>query len=185
MKVYIASDSHFNHADIISYCGRPKNHEELIFKGFLKIKPEDCLVHLGDVCLGKEAEVHLKYIQSLPCRKILVTGNHDSKTWSWYMEHGWQFVCDSFRLKYCGKIIMFSHTPQPWDGIWEINVHGHLHNLGHRDKEFKELKRWHRLYSPELMAYRPIELSKFIQRRQTPNPTPEPKCGFTSRKTDC
>lgn len=27
----------------------------------------------------------------------------------------------------------------------------------------KELKQWHRLYAPELMQYRPIELSKFIQ----------------------
>ena len=47
-------------------------------------------------------------------------------------------------------------------GLW-FNVHGHLHNLGHRENEFKELKKWHRLYAPELMDYRPIELAKFIQ----------------------
>ena len=79
----------------------------------------------------------------------------------WSLTHPIQ----TFKMKYCGKIICFSHKPQPWDGDWEINVHGHLHNLGHRDEEFKELKQWHRLYSPELMNYKPIELIKFIQNK--------------------
>lgn len=74
------------------------------------------------------------------------------------------FVCDTLKIKYAGKIICFSHKPQPWDGDWEINVHGHLHNLGYRDNEYKELKQWHRLYSPELFNYKCIELANFIQR---------------------
>lgn len=162
VKAYIISDTHFNHEAIKGYCNRPDNYEEILWKSLMKIQQEDCLIHLGDICIGDDQMIHT-YIRDLKCRKILVIGNHDSKSWSWYMEHGWDFVCDAFRLKYCGKIIMFSHCPQPWDGVWEINIHGHLHNLGHRDKEFKELKRWHRLYAPELNNYNPIELSKFIQ----------------------
>lgn len=166
MKVYIISDTHFNHAAIKDYCQRPDDHEKLLWDGIEKIKPEDCLVHLGDICIGEDALVHA-YIQGLDCRKVLVMGNHDSKSWSWYMEHGWDFACDSFKLKYCGKNICFSHKPQPWDGDWDINVHGHLHNLGHHDKEYHRLgtlREWHRLYAPELMGYAPIELSKFIQK---------------------
>lgn len=163
MKAYIISDTHFNHEEIIGYCNRPNNHEDRLAKSMIMLKEEDCLIHLGDFCLGQEAVQHEAVIKNMQCRKILVMGNHDSKSWSWYMKHGWDFVCDSFRLKYAGKIIMFSHKPEPWDGVWEINVHGHLHNLGHRDKEFKELKQWHRLYAPELMNYQPIELAKFIQ----------------------
>jgi calcineurin-like phosphoesterase family protein len=162
MKVFITSDTHFNHDAIIEYCHRPLNHEELLFKNMGFLRKEDCLIHLGDICLGEYQSVHEKYIKTIPARKILVLGNHDSKSWSWYMEHGWDFVCDAFRLKYAGKIVMFSHIPQPWDGIWEVNVHGHLHNLG-REKEGVELKQWHRLYAPEKMEYRPIELGKFIQ----------------------
>lgn len=128
-----------------------------------ELSSHSCLIHLGDFSLGNEEEACRKLSQYWLGRKILVMGNHDSKSASWYMEHGWDFVCDSFRLKYAGKIIHFSHKPEPWDGIWEINIHGHLHNLGHRDNEFKELKKWHRLYSPELMNYQPIELAKFIQ----------------------
>lgn len=164
MKYYIISDTHFNHAEIIGYCNRPQKHEELISESMQMISTKDCLIHLGDICIGKDFDVHFKEIQTLRCRKILVLGNHDSKSYSWYMDHGWDFVCDSFKLKYCGKIILFSHKPQPWDGDWEINVHGHLHNLGHRDNEYKDLKQWHRLYAPELFNYQPIELSKFIQK---------------------
>lgn len=163
MKIYIISDTHFNHDKIIEYCGRPKDHEQLLRSGMYRIQSEDMLIHLGDICIGDDSRVHNEYIESLPCRKILVMGNHDTKSASWYMEHGWNFACDSFRLKYAGKIIHFSHKPEAWDGVWEINVHGHLHNLGHRENEYKELKQWHRLYSPELMCYQPIELAKFIQ----------------------
>ena len=162
MKAYVISDTHFNHEKIIGFCNRPVNHEFLMYESLKTIKETDLLIHLGDICIGGDQEIHVA-IKALKCRKVLVMGNHDSKSWSWYMEHGWDFVCDSFRLKYAGKIIHFSHKPEPWDGIWEINVHGHLHNLGHRENEFKELKKWHRLYAPELMDYRPIELAKFIQ----------------------
>lgn len=164
MKIYIISDTHFSHEKIKEYCKRPDHHEDLLISGLREIRPEDCLIHLGDICIGNDELVHQEKLSSLPCRKILIMGNHDSKSWSWYMEHGWDFVCDSFKLEYAGKIICFSHKPQPWDGDWEINVHGHLHNLGHRAPEYKELKKWHRLYSPELMEYQPIELSKFIQK---------------------
>lgn len=164
MKIYIISDTHFSHDKIIGFCDRPTDHEEIILKNLILTgTTEDCLVHLGDFSLGEEEKYSRKLCQHWVGRKILVLGNHDSKSWSWYMEHGWDFVCDSFRLKYAGKIIHFSHKPEPWDGVWEINVHGHLHNLGHRDNEYKELKKWHRLYAPELMDYQPIELSKFIQ----------------------
>ena len=166
MKIYIISDTHFSHKAIIGYCERPIDHENRLWQAMRQINSKDCLIHLGDISIGDEARVHDTLIDTISCRKILVMGNHDSKSWSWYMEHGWDFVCDSFRLKYCGKIIHFSHKPEPWDGVWEINVHGHLHNLGHREKEFKELKQWHRLYAPELMDYKPIELCKFIQRRE-------------------
>lgn len=164
MKYYVISDTHFNHDDIVGYCERPADHEKRIMHNLMAVAaPSHCLIHLGDFALGMEAKWSVELNKHWVGRKILIMGNHDSKSASWYMEHGWDFVCDSFRLKYAGKIIHFSHKPESWDGVWEINVHGHLHNLGHRNKDFKELKKWHRLYAPELMGYRPIELSKFIQ----------------------
>lgn len=162
MKVYVISDTHFNHDKIAEYCKRPDNHYKLMKSGMEGISSKDCIVHLGDFCLGKEEEMHKEFLSGVKARKILVLGNHDSKSWSWYMSHGWDFVCDAFRLYYGGKWIMFSHIPQPWDGVWDINIHGHLHNLGHREGEHSFKRQWHRLYAPELMDYRPIELSKLL-----------------------
>lgn len=166
MKYYIISDTHFNHDEIIEYCNRPVDHENKMLSALRAINHSgNILIHLGDLALGNEKIACEKINQEFHQRKILILGNHDSKSASWYMEHGWSFVCESFKLKYCGKVICFSHKPQSWDGDWEINVHGHLHNLGHRDNEYKDLKQWHRLYSPELMDYKPIELSTFIQKK--------------------
>lgn len=164
MKYYIISDTHFNHKEIIEYCDRPKDHEVKLINSMSKISNKDCLIHLGDICIGSDSVVHKLITDNVKCRKILIVGNHDSKSYSWYMEHGWDFACDKMTIKYGGKIVCLSHKPQAWDGDWEINIHGHLHNLGHRDNEYKELKQWHRLYAPELFDYKPIELSKFIQR---------------------
>lgn len=162
MKYYVISDTHFGHTKIIEYCKRPVNHERLLMESMNNIPVDACLVHLGDICIGDSGMWH-EFIANLPYKKVLVMGNHDPKSASWYMENGWSFVCESFKLKYCGKTICFSHKPQPWDGDWDINVHGHLHNLGHHDNDYKELKKWHRLYAPELYDYKPIELSKLIQ----------------------
>ena len=166
MKFYVISDTHFNHDNVIDFCERPQQHERLILKNLMFIGKGNCLIHLGDFALGNES----KYCQTLSNhwvgKKIIVLGNHDSKSYSWYMENGWDFACEKFMLKYCGKKVMFSHKPQPWDGEWDINVHGHLHNLGHRDHEHK-LYPWHRLYSPELRGYKPVELSKLLQETNT------------------
>lgn len=163
MKFYIIADTHFNHDEIITYCERPENHEQLMFSSMKQIRENDCLVHLGDICIRKDHEMHDKYIKPLGCKKVLCKGNHDSKSYTWYMDNGWDFVCDSFKIEYAGYDLCLSHRPLAWDGYWEINVHGHLHNLGHRDKEHIHLKRWNRLYSPERYDYKCVELANFIQ----------------------
>lgn len=162
MKYWIISDTHFSHEKIKEFCNRPEDHELRIISGLSSISKNDCLIHLGDICMGNDGIVHTLLSDNCKCKRILVRGNHDSKSSSWYMDHGWDFVCDAFRLEYCGYIVMFSHKPQPWDGVWDINIHGHLHNLG-RVKEIKhEMRKWHRLYAPELFDYKPVELSKML-----------------------
>lgn len=128
MNYYLTTDTHFNHTKMIEYCNRPENFEGIILENILKVvKDDDVLIHLGDICIGKDEENHI-FIQSLKCKKILVKGNHDNKSNQWYLEHGWDFVCDKFYMKFEGKIICFSHTPQKDNGDFDINIHGHFHN---------------------------------------------------------
>lgn len=158
----ITSDTHFNHAKLIEYCHRPKNFSELIYKHLAGILCKDSiLIHLGDICIGADELVHDKFIISLPGKKILVKGNHDRKSTNWYLNHGWDFVCNYFALEIFGKKIKFTHIPIIWDGEWELNIHGHLHNLTHREVAF--LKPWHFLISMEQNNYHPYLLRNVVQ----------------------
>ncbi len=58
MKIYITTDTHFDHANMIKYCGRPENFNEIIWKGLEQIKNNDILIHLGDLCIGNDVENH-------------------------------------------------------------------------------------------------------------------------------
>ena len=142
MKTYITTDTHFNHEAIKEYCGRPDNYEQLIQNSLKNLKPNHMLIHLGDIAWHKDKAIHEKYIMPLKCKKILVIGNHDSKSYNWYMRHGWDFVCDSFTMEKHGLTIVFTHEPKAWDGYFDVNIHGHLHNSQHHlENELKGIYR--------------------------------------------
>jgi len=165
-KYLITSDTHFFHKNIIKFCHRPTDFTEQIMDNLLKeIDENTVLIHLGDISLTKEEEAHELFIQKFKCKKILVKGNHDDKSYQWYMDHGWDFACNAFKWNLFGKRIMFTHKPVAWDGNWELNIHGHLHNLTHRCGEYNDLREWHHLISLELNDYKPYNLQKLMEER--------------------
>lgn len=169
MKIYIISDTHFGHKKIVEYCGRPENHSEILLENLQKLPKDAILIHLGDICIGDDKAWH-ESISNLEYKKILVKGNHDHRSLSWYMSHGWDFACDSLTMSLHKHNILFSHKPKRiHDGI--INVHGHLHNslvFGHKpadywvEHEIGHLTDEHLLYSPELRNYKPLLLDTMI-----------------------
>ena len=166
MKIYLITDTHFNHKKLIEY-GRPEDFDDLLYKG-LKELPLDCLlIHLGDICIGNDEAVHRHINQATGSliKKILVRGNHDKKSNNWYLEHGWDFVCEQFSDTYFGKKILFSHIPVAWDGYYDLNIHGHFHDSDHRrhEKELMAIKNgYQKLLALEYTDYKPILLEKFI-----------------------
>jgi calcineurin-like phosphoesterase family protein len=128
MNIFITTDTHFGHDKMIEFCGRPRNFEEIIKKKILKVVlAGDLFIHLGDICIGND-EIHNKWFtENIKCKKILVKGNHDKKSNSWYLSRGWDFVCESFSDKFFGKRVLFSHAPQKSNNF-DINIHGHFHN---------------------------------------------------------
>ena len=190
MNVYLISDTHFNHENMKTYCDRPDNFTELLIKNWHgTVKPEDMVIHLGDVQIGKKSDW---IMPSLPGRKVLIRGNHD-RQWSntRWMKAGFDFSCDSMVF----RNVLLTHEPanavvksdgyKPYGSLdWGLpegcilNVHGHLHNIFHgfhrpeiieRDKELlgddytRKLKYpWQRLFAVEYTGYRPVEFDKFI-----------------------
>jgi calcineurin-like phosphoesterase family protein len=142
VNYWLLTDSHFGHLEkMVQYCGRPVDYEERIHKALSQIPEKDCLIFLGDFCIGGDEKHHRDHIEPFKFKKIMIKGNHDKKGYQWYMNHGWDFVAESIEMKLYGKRIVFSHIPVK-DYGYDFNIHGHFHNSDHRRHE------------PELLAIR-------------------------------
>ncbi len=173
MKTYIIADTHFNHDKIKTYCDRPDNFTEVEQNNWQQtVKPEDLVLHVGDVFISKPAGWDAIW-PTLPGRKILVRGNHDTgRSLSWWMNHGFDFACDAFKF---GEV-WFTHKPSEFlQPHCTVNIHGHLHNIwngfhnGDQEEETRSIfenrelpQPWHRLFAIEYTNYRPVELQKFL-----------------------
>ena len=135
MKIWITTDTHFGHTALIEY-GRIPDFESKIKKNLKNlVKPEDLLIHLGDVCIGNDVENSNWFKRELGCKTYLIRGNHDRKSFNWYFNNGWDVVCDRLDFEMFGKKMCFSHLPVAWDGYFDINYHGHFHDTDHRRLE--------------------------------------------------
>lgn len=162
LDTYIISDTHFGHKNIIQYCGRPEDHDELMIKNWWRtISIDDTILHLGDLTFKKD------YVpwKNLPGDKYLIKGNHDHQKDSWYKENGFTILPKRVFFIMNRQRIMFTHYPEPYEGFehWDINIHGHIHNNSY------EVKRWgEKLYinvSIEVMDYKPVKLGEILSTR--------------------
>lgn len=139
MNIFVITDTHFYHENIKQYEGRPENFNELLITAWNKlVKWDDVVIHLGDVIFGEGKYERLKLLMlQLNGKKILTIGNHDYKTWNFYIENGFDFACDYFVY----RNVAFSHapiTPLPPQSQTnhskpvDFNVHGHFHRGRHR-----------------------------------------------------
>lgn len=127
MKIYIVSDTHLNHKIALEKGWVTEKKINSFFKQRLQIiSPSNILIHLGDVSLGDDLIAH-KSITNENMNCILVRGNHDNKSLQWYLDAGWNFVCDRFSLHMYGYEIIFSHVPKRHGAINQINICGHMH----------------------------------------------------------
>lgn len=140
MGFIITTDTHLAHQNIMDFCGRPKAFEEQIIENLeQKASSTHILIHLGDVA-WKEDRFWNRQITSMPYKKKwLIKGNHDKKSYEWYITNGWDFVGEELMLHYDGYNILFSHKPislrRPIRFMSpDINIHGHFHNTNIEEK---------------------------------------------------
>lgn len=156
-NIYLIADTHFNHEKVKEYCNRPDNFEDLIWKGLNEL-PKDCLlIHLGDICIGKDKEAHEK-IRRLPYEKILVRGNHDKKSNTWYLNNGWDKVYYKYTIRDDNYLFYLTHRPLTEIEEYAINIHGHLHNKRDESLDIRN----HILVSLEELNYKPISLNDLL-----------------------
>lgn len=172
MKIWIVSDTHFSHKKMLDY--RPADYEQKIKQALRRnVRKEDLLIHLGDVCVGEDHPNSNWFKNALHCRTMLVIGNHDRKGFNWYMNNGWDFVANSFSLRFCGLKLLFSHIPQPYDKeVYDLNIHGHLHDMTYHNGDFVPTffnDRQYSLVSMEFTKYQPIALETIIKKYELEN----------------
>lgn len=130
---WVTSDQHWQHPRIREYQNRPADHFELMRRLWIeRVKPDDVLLHLGDiVCFGDRAE-HPRWMTGLPGRKLLLRGNHDDHSDQWYEAAGFEVIGRKPILwvvpgRIHQQVVCFSHEPDTELFGWDINVHGHTH----------------------------------------------------------
>lgn len=168
-KIYVSSDLHLGHSKMPEYCGRPENHSEIILANLEKMRG-DIIINCGDICIGKDDYWHTRLMLAMDGfkRKILVRGNHDRKTSTWYRDHGWDDVVDDMVLA-MGKYgrVYFSHKPTEKEvankySTANYNVHGHWHNKDHSADIPWYDKKFHKKISCEDFDYKPILLTDLL-----------------------
>lgn len=153
MKVFVWSDNHFFHNNIIKYCNRPFEYSSKGSLDCLKfqinnylncVSKNDVVLFLGDLLqFNCNIEKFEEMFNKLPGHKILILGNHDSLKYD-YKRLGFEYV-----LKYL--IIdktMFCHYPLTDQSDYldlfkqnncEILYHGHVHNKEITNTDFKRI----------------------------------------------
>lgn len=157
-NIFIISDSHFGHHNMVEWALRPEDFNEKIWKG-LKTIPEDAvLIHCGDVTMGADKNTHDR-LKEFKFKKWLIRGNHDKHSITWYLRNGWDFVGDELVLDIFGKKILFTHLPLPKREGISKNIHGHLHgSKSHPRPDFYD-ETYHFEVCPEVIGYQPAKLN--------------------------
>lgn len=165
VDTYVMGDLHFGHEAIPQFRPFPTReaHEERIMDEWLvAVRPKDKIYLMGDVSFTLEG---LLKVRSLPGKKYLVRGNHDTLPFAAYAA----VFEDVFGLldykRPHRERAWLSHAPiHPVELFGRINIHGHAHNGhvmagDHPDPRYINV-------CPEFIGYRPILLHPLLPRKE-------------------
>lgn len=151
-NVWLTSDTHFFHKNVIQYCNRPFSdvpsmNSALIENINAEVQPYDTLIMLGDMCF-KGAKGWQETIGMLRGLKRLIRGNHDGINRTPLLQMGIEVgyygslhVLENEKEKYVFNLSHYpylnagDHTTEERfadrrlvdDGVWLL--HGHVHTL--------------------------------------------------------
>ena len=168
-EIWFCSDLHLGHSNMYKFTNydgtkcRPWDNyeeaEEYMLQEFNKVlKPNDTLYVLGDVA-SKTDRASYFFNALVPCRRILLMGNHDNKI-------GFKFLSKYFneiRGAYNLENYIMTHIPvsSGSKGRFKRNLHGHTHsNLITIDNNGKIPDPWYRNVCVERTGFKLINFSE-------------------------
>jgi calcineurin-like phosphoesterase family protein len=161
MTIWLTSDTHFGHANILTFTGadgqpiRPgfssveEMNETLIERWNAVVKPTDHVYHLGDVAMKIPSAEMIAIVRRLHGHKRLVLGNHDRFSMPQYREAGFEKIFGMHRL----FDVWLTHAPLHPGSIGTAigNAHGHIHEKPEPDGPYINV-------SVERTGYTPVAL---------------------------
>ena len=160
--IYLISDLHLGHANIIHYCSRPfifsdvvEMDRVLLQNWNYTITPHDKVNYLGDLRYGRDAPAAVQYRDQLNGSITFIEGNHDDKKLD---------AVPSATLEYGNNNFLLIHDPADalpsFDG-WVI--HGHHHNNDLRCFPFVNFKERRINVSAEVLGYSPVGIQELMR----------------------
>lgn len=135
-RIFLTSDLHLGHANIIKYCNRPyrdvveMNHD-LIRRWNETVSDSDRVFFLGDFALA-DVEQTIRWGHMLKGRKVMLYGNHDHHRQKVYYDAGFEHVSKwpiVIQNKYLlSHAPMFAGSESGIDPGTLINIYGHIHD---------------------------------------------------------
>lgn len=163
--IYLISDLHLDHKNIMRYCDRPfSSVEEMnrtITDNWNEVVEEDDFVYLiGDLAFGRRRSKMRYWLKKLNGNVILILGNHD-KGYLDSIAHA-----DKCVLFYRGKRFLLIHDPKMVNIGDDWVIHGHEHNNKPEKYPFMNGKNRTINVSVELINYTPISLDFLVDRME-------------------
>lgn len=142
-EIYVTSDTHYFHKNIIDHCNRPfktteEMNEVMIERHNSRVSSGDIILHLGDFGLTRTSEWK-SIMDRLNGYKILVLGNHDKSATK--MKDLWfDIVCEEYYFSHRELTFWAAHIPvqdEPdhrgytrplLQGPYDIALCGHVHD---------------------------------------------------------
>jgi calcineurin-like phosphoesterase family protein len=146
-KIFLVSDSHISHSNIISYCNRPfanvrEMDETLINNWNSVVSSNDTVYFLGDFAFANNGKIRATLNRLNRKKLIFIKGNHDLRiTDKKWLEMGVDEVHRELEINLLGERVLLSHFPYlalyPSDTRYSkmfpnnkglILAHGHVHS---------------------------------------------------------
>lgn len=153
-RIFVTSDQHFGHSNIIQYCNRPFQNVREMDTTMLNswnhmIKRQDSVYFLGDLTYGRGSKTTDDWLRQLNGRIRFIKGNHDESNHIPFVE------ASVLMVDHIPFLLIHdpSKVPDNWSG-WVI--HGHVHNNGYSEMIDFENKRVN--VSVEMTGYKPVNI---------------------------
>ncbi|WP_169743623.1 metallophosphoesterase [Methanolacinia paynteri] len=158
-EIYLLSDLHLGHSDIIWGAARPyppgdwKRMDKVLINNWNNIiKPSDTVYYLGDLTYNLDRRTCDYYLSKLNGNIEFIKGNHDGSM---------EGLPEQMTISYSGRDFLLVHDPKSRpEGYHGWTIHGHVHNSRISDYPFIDFTNKTINVCCELTGYHPIKLGE-------------------------